>query len=145
MAGRARRAGSASGGFFVKERLFLQIAVAIAGLVPLTAGALGVINPAMLGLYGDRDGVAHAAYLSGLLLGIGLAYWSLIPDIEKRGGAFTLLTAIVQAGGLARLAMAFRLGTWDLSIGLPLLMELVVTPSLWIWQQRLAQTRRREP
>lgn len=126
----------------MREKTLLQIAVAVAGLVPLTGGALGVINPGMLGVYGDRDGIAHAAYLSGLLLGIGLAYWSLIPDIEKRGGAFTLLTAIVQAGGLARLVMAFRLGTWDLPIALPLLMELVVTPSLWLWQQRLAYTRK---
>ena len=109
--------------------------------MPLTAGALGVLSPAMLGLYGDRTAIAHAAYLSGLLLGIGVAYWSLIPDIEKRSGAFALLTAIIQVGGLARLYAAFRLGLWPLGIVLPLLMELVVTPLLWIWQQRLARER----
>ncbi len=50
------------------ERRLLQIAVATAGLVPLTGGALGVLSPGMLGLYGDRDGIAHAAYLSRLLV-----------------------------------------------------------------------------
>jgi hypothetical protein len=93
----------------------------------------------MLGLYGDRDAVAQAAYLSGLLLGIGLAYWSLIPDIEKRGAAFTLLTAIVQVGGLARLYAAVRMGTLSPGIAAPLLMELVITPLLWLWQQRVSR------
>lgn len=110
----------------------------MAALAPLTAGALGILAPGLLGLYGDRAGLSHAAYLSGLLLGIGLAYWSLIPDIEKRAGAFTLLTLIVQAGGLARLYAAFRLRAWSLDIALPLLMELGVTPLLWIWQMRVA-------
>ena len=120
------------------ERRALQIAVALAGLVPLTAGALGILAPTVLGLHGDRAAISHAAYLSGLLLGIGLAYWSLIPDIEKRSGPFTLLTAIVFAGGLARLSMAFRLGSLQPGIGLPLLMELWLTPLLWLWQQRIA-------
>ena len=123
----------------MRERTALQIAVTIAGLVPLTAGALGILSPGVLGLYGDRDGIAHAAYLSGLLLGIGLCYWSLLPDIEKRASAFTLLTVIVQVGGLARLTAAFRMGTFSPGITLPLLMELVVTPLLWLWQQRIAR------
>src|SRR5690348_11745562 len=110
------------------EKRLLQIAVALAGLAPLIAGALGVLDPGRLGLYGDRNAVAHASYLSGLLLGIGLAYWSLIPDIERRGGAFSLLTAIVVGGGLARLYAAFRMGIWAPGITLPLAMELVVTP-----------------
>ncbi len=122
----------------ILEKRLLQTAVAVAGLVPLTAGALGVLDPGAVGLYGDNIAIAHAAYLSGLLLGIGLAYWSLIPDIERRSGAFALLTAIVQVGGLARLAMAFRLGDWPLGTALPLMMELVVTPLLWFWQSRVA-------
>jgi len=124
------------------EKRALQFAVAIAGLVPLTAGALGVLEPGMLGLYGGANAIAHAAYLSGLLLGIGLAYWSLLPDLEKRGGAFTLLTAIVVAGGLARLYAAFRLGSLAPGIALPLLMELWVTPLLWRWQRRVARRSR---
>jgi hypothetical protein len=124
------------------EKRLLQAAVAIAGLVPLTAGAMGVLDPGALGLYGDRDATTHAAYLSGLLLGIGLAYWSLLPDIEKRSGAFTLLTAIVVAGGFARLYAAFRLGVWTPGVTLPLWMELGTTPLLWRWQQRLARRSR---
>lgn len=124
------------------ERRALQFAIALAGTIPLTAGALGILAPDMLGLYGNSSAMAHAAYLSGLLLGIGLAYWSLIPDVEKRSGPCTLLTAIVFVGGLARFSMAVRFGTLQPSIGLPLLMELWVTPLLWVWQQRIARKYR---
>jgi hypothetical protein len=120
------------------ERRALQITVALVGLVPLTVGALGLLVPARVGIHGDAAGLAHAAYLSGLLLGIGMAYWWLIPDIERRGGAFSLLSALVVIGGLARLLMALRLGTLRPEIGLPLLLELSITPLLWVWQQRVA-------
>jgi hypothetical protein len=93
----------------------------------------------MLGLYGDRSATAHFAYLSGLLLGIGMAYWWVLPDIEKRSYAFTLLTVIVFIGGVARLSMAFRIGSLQPAITLPLLMELTITPLLWAWQQRVAR------
>lgn len=123
----------------MREKRLLQIAVALAGVVPLTAGALGILAPGMLGLYGDRAGLSHAAYLSGLLLGIGLAYWWLIPDIEKRRGAFTLLTVLVQVGGLARLVVAIRLEALSIGVGLALLMELAVAPLLWFWQRRVSK------
>jgi hypothetical protein len=115
----------------------LQIAVAIAGLVPVAAGFLGQA-PAMLGLSGDAAALTHATYLSGLLTGIGLAFWSTIPAIEKRGEAFGLLAAIVILGGLARLTMAVRMNIWALNISLPLVMELLLTPALWLWQRRIA-------
>ncbi len=73
--------------------------------------------------------LTHIAYLSGLLLAIGLGFWSTIPAIETRGGRFTLLTALVVLGGLARLATAIRLGSWSLGVTGPLVMELGVTPA----------------
>ena len=82
----------------------------------------------------------YGAYLSGLLLGIGLAFWSLIPRIEQQGRSFSLLTAIVALGGLARLTLALRLSAWGLPVVLPLVMELGVTPLLWLWQRRLARS-----
>lgn len=117
-------------------RRALQIAVAIAGLVPVGAGLLGIGDPAALDLRGGASALTHAAYLSGLLLGIGLAFWALIPRIEHP--AFAFLAAIVVVGGLARLAAATRLGIWTPSVTLPLAMELLVTPALWLWQRRIA-------
>lgn len=120
------------------EKRLLQIAVAAAGLVPVAAGVLGALRPEWL-LGGPSSALAHGAYLSGLLLGLGLAFWSLIPTIERQGHIFSLLAAMVVLGGLARVFTAFRLGAWTLSVELPLAMELGITPGLWLWQRRIAQ------
>jgi hypothetical protein len=124
----------------LNQRSALQVAVAVAGLVPVTAGTLGALRPALLGLAGAPGALTHVGYLSGLLLGIGLGFWSLIPQIERQGRAFGLLTAIVVLGGLARLVLAVRLESWGLSVILPLMMELAVTPVLWSWQRRLSHS-----
>jgi len=121
----------------LSERRALQAAVALAGLLPVVAGALGVLRSELL-FAGPPHALTHGAYLSGLLLGIGLAFWSLVPAIERQSRAFGLLTALVVLGGLARALAALRLGAWGLPVTLPLVMELGVTPALWLWQQRVA-------
>jgi hypothetical protein len=125
------------------ERRLLQIAVAVAGLVPVAAGALGALRPELL-IAGPAHALTHAAYLSGLLLGLGLAFWSLIPAIERQGRVFGMLTGLVVLGGLARAFTAARLGAWSLSVELPLVMELGVTPALWLWQRRVSSLLRPE-
>lgn len=122
------------------QKLALQVAVAIAGLVPVSAGALGALRPELLDLAGPPHALTHLGYLSGLLLGIGLCFWSLVPTIERQSRAFSLLAAIVVVGGLARGLLALRLGTSGLSVLLPLAMELGVTPLLWAWQRRVARS-----
>jgi len=124
------------------EKTFLQFAVALAGLVPVTAGALGMFDPGLLQMAQTSSASTHAAYLSGLLLGIGLVFWALVPSIERQQRLFTLLAAIIVLGGIARLLMALRLGIWSPSVRLPLAMELGVTPLLWVWQRRVSQQYR---
>jgi len=106
------------------------VAVALAGLVPVGAGALGAVD--RLGLHAG----SHGRYLSGLLLGIGLAFWASIPTIERRGAAFRTLAFVVAVGGLARLAGTAETG-WPPSVVLPLVMELGVTPLLALWRERV--------
>lgn len=124
----------------------LQAAVAVAGLVPVAAGLAGmVLGPEMIG---DAPPASlaldsHYRYLSGLLLGIGLAFWSTIPGIELRGGRFRLLTAIVVAGGLGRLVSLCSAGVPGSAMLFALAMELGVTPLLAFWQYRLAAAERR--
>lgn len=115
----------------------LQIAVGVAGLVPVVAGLAGVLMGPEVVQRGLADATAldsHFRYLSGLLLGIGLAYWGLIPGIERRGGAFRLLTAIVVVGGLGRAIGIELAGAPPLPMLLALCMELGVTPMLCFWQ-----------
>jgi hypothetical protein len=124
----------------LNQKAALQVAVAVAGLVPVTAGVLGAFRPGLLALAGAPSALTHVAYLSGLLLGIGLGFWSLIPQIDRQGRAFGLLTGIVVLGGLARLVLAVRLDAWGLSVLLPLMMELAVTPVLWAWQRQISHS-----
>jgi hypothetical protein len=67
------------------ERRLLQIAVAAGGLVPVSAGLLGVVFGT--GMVPDGAGGvsldSHVRYLSGLLLAIGIGFWSTIPWIER--------------------------------------------------------------
>ena len=123
------------------KRLF-QACVAIAGLVPVTAGLWGMLG----GLHGGNPGaMSQERYLSGLLLGVGLVFWSTIPGVEKKAATFRLLTAIVVVGGLCRLlGVALGDGLSGPVVG-PLLMELAVTPLLCLWQALLARQSQRAP
>jgi len=128
------------------ERRALQAAVALGGLVPVSAGLAGVLlghqMAGALAMPEDLRAVSldsHVRYLSGLLLGIGLAFWSFIPSIERRTTQVRLLTAIVFLGGLARLYGAVRMGLPSGPMTFGLAMELVVTPLLCGWQARVAR------
>lgn len=124
------------------ERRCLQAVTGALALVPIAAGLLGGlrgptafgIDPALV----TTDLDSHVRYLSGLLLAIGLAFWSTIPRIEEKGRRFRLLAALVFVGGVMRLVSLGAHGVpgWPMRIGLAL--ELVVTPLLALWQTRIA-------
>ena len=125
------------------ERRLLQAAVGAACLVPLGAGGAGVVESAAM-LSGveaplpvDLD--SHFRYLSGLLLGIGLAFAWCIPRIEARAPLFRGLTFIVVAGGLARLLSLAIFGMPGPGHLFGLAMELGVVPLLALWQARIAR------
>ena len=122
-----------------RERRYLQRVVAVAGLVPVGAGLTGVLLGARL--TGDAVSVSadsHFRYLSGLLLGIGLIFWSTIPRIEARARLFRILTLIVVLGGLGRLLGLVLTGLPSLPMLGGLVMELAVTPLICAWQGRVA-------
>ena len=122
----------------------LQIAVAASGIVPVSAGLAGIIlGPSMGGAINPAaDLDSHFRYLSGLLLGIGLAFWSTIPGIERKGAFFQLLTAIVFIGGLARLYGIAAEGLPGYPMIFGLAMEPAVTPMLCLWQGLLFRNAR---
>ena len=95
------------------ERRALQIAVALLSLVPVAAGLAGVLHGAAMldGSLGTPSRDSHMRYLSGLLLAIGVAWWSVIPAIERHGARVRLLTALVVCGGVARLLSLVVVGT----------------------------------
>lgn len=124
------------------ERRLLQLAVALACLVPLSAGGAGAVEGADMigaGLNSDPALDSHFRYLSGLLLGIGIAFAACIPTIERRSELFLALSAIVIVGGLARLFGLLIGGLPTDPHILALAMELGVMPLLLAWQRRIAR------
>ena len=123
------------------EILLLKWAVALGCFVPLSAGLGGVITGTSLLEVAapDISLQSHFRYLSGLLLGIGIVFALLIPHIERRTLEVRLLTFIVFIGGLARLYGVVADGWPDMPMRLALVMELVVTPALCLWQGRIAK------
>jgi hypothetical protein len=123
------------------ERSALQAVVAILACVPMAAGAAGVLTgPAFLALDppwpADLD--SHLRYLSGILLALGLAWWSCVPGIEGKGARFRLLALLTVAGGLARLISLVTGGPPSAGHLAGLCLELAAVPLLVLWQARVA-------
>lgn len=122
------------------ERTLLQIAVGTFGWVPVAAGAGGMVLGAS---FVENHAVdlsldSHVRYLSGLLLAVGLGFWSTVPRIETKTRRFRLLTAMVMIGGLGRLGGIAVAGIPPMPMLFGLIMELGVTPILCIWQWRIS-------
>ena len=112
--------------------------MALAATLPIVTSAVDVLH----GLHGtDAWALNHERYLSGLLLAIGLGFWSTIPDIAAKTARFRLLTFVVVIGGLCR-SLGVLLGDpASPAVLVALAMELGVTPALCFWQSRLGAGR----
>jgi hypothetical protein len=124
----------------LNEKRLLQAIVVLGCAVPILGGGLGVLSgPAFLGIVPSASADSHFRYLSGLLLGIGLGFLSTVPRIERHTARFGLLAAIVVVGGLGRWLSLIVEGIPDASMIFALIMELIVVPSLALWQRRIAR------
>jgi hypothetical protein len=126
-------------------RRFLQILVAVFSLVPIVAGLDGMLfGSAMLETHGSTNITmdSHFRYLSGLLLGIGLAFLSCIPQIELKTPRFQLLVSIVVLGGIGRLYSLITVGTPSNGMLFGLGMELLITPLLGLFQLSVAHQQK---
>ena len=127
------------------EKRLLQLAVAIACLVPLSTGGRSVLfGPGFLrgvdAVPTDLD--SHFRYVSGIFLALGVAFVTCIAAIERKGARFRLLGAMVVAGGLARLLSLVAVGVPSTGHVFGLAMELGVVPLLMAWQWRVERSVR---
>jgi hypothetical protein len=120
------------------EKRMLQLAFSVTCLVPLLAGGVAIMRGAAMlgGATVDLDN--HFRYLSGLLLGIGLAFLSTVPHIEEKADTIRMLTFLVMMGGAAR-AIGFLHEVPSPSMQAALVIELFVTPMLCLWQSHVAR------
>jgi uncharacterized membrane protein HdeD (DUF308 family) len=132
----------------LKELRLFQAVIVVASIVPIAAGAAGVLQgPEMIRAFanGNADLDSHFAYLSGLLLGIGIAFLFCVARVRSRAQAFRILGLIVITGGVARLLATFRSGLPSEAHQFAYVMELVVMPSLLIWHRRITVLCRMDP
>lgn len=122
-----------------RERRLLQQSVAVVATIPVAIGLYGVLfGQALTGDAVSISAESHFRFLSGLLLGIGLCFWSTLPSIEDKTGRFRLLTLLVAIGGLGRLIGLALTGLPSFFMVGGLVLELVVAPVLCLWQTRIA-------
>lgn len=122
-----------------RERKLLQQVVAIVATLPVAIGLYGVLfGQSLTGDAVSISAESHFRFLSGLLLGIGLCFWTTLPAIEEKTGRFRLLTLLVVIGGLSRLVGLALTGLPSLFMLGGMIVELVVTPVLCLWQTRVA-------
>jgi hypothetical protein len=94
-------------------------------------------------LSGDVVLDSYVRFGKGVLLAIGLVYWSSIPAIERRGDRISLVTFILVLGTLSRLFSAIGHGVPTLGIIANLIAGLILVPLLWLWQRRVAAQAQR--
>ncbi|WP_288934924.1 DUF4345 domain-containing protein [uncultured Sphingomonas sp.] len=124
------------------ERRLLQAVVAVACLVPLAIGGMGIVRgPGFLGHPPviPRDLDSHFRYISGIFFAVGVAFATCIPDIARKGPRFRLLGTLVIAGGCSRLVSLASVGAPSSGHLFGLAMELGVVPLLMLWQASVAR------
>ena len=122
-----------------RERKLLQQSVAIVATIPVATGLYGVLfGQALTGDAVSISAESHFRFMSGLLLGIGICFWSTLPGIEAKTGRFRLLTLLIVIGGLGRLMGLGLTGLPSLFMIGGLVVELVIAPVLCLWQTRVA-------
>jgi hypothetical protein len=126
------------------ERRLLQIAVAVAGLIGVVLGLTGVLFGTMhADLSGDVVLDSYVRFGKGVLLAIGLIYWSSMPQIERHGERIALISLILVFGSLSRLLSLAGHGVPTLGIIGNLIAGLVFVPLLWLWQRHVARVAQR--
>jgi hypothetical protein len=127
----------------MSERKLLQLTVVLSATVPIGAGIFGSLDGiSFFDLAGTLRADSNVRYLSGLLLGIGLAFAASAYKIEQHTQRFLLLGSIVALGGFVRLLAALNNGTADSVVIFGLIMEVGVTPLVCAWQARFSASKR---
>jgi hypothetical protein len=122
-----------------RERKLLQQTVAMAAILPAAVGLYGILfGQALTGDAVSISAESHFRFLSGLLFGIGLCFWSTVPSIEEKTNRFRILTLLVVVGGLGRLTGLVLTGLPSFFMIASLAIELIVAPVLCLWQTRIA-------
>ncbi len=121
----------------------LQVTLGALSLIPFLSGLVGMlVGPrALPGTTGPLNPTADSEYrfVSAFWFATAPVIWSAIPHIEQRTSLVRLLTAVVFAGGLARLVSWRTTGRPHAVFIAAIVLELVGIPAVMAWQSRIAR------
>lgn len=125
------------------NKRLLQIVTVVLGVVPFITGIVGMFgisDPIYADLHLPTDALldSNLRFLSGLWLGLGVAVFWLIPNIEKNTVLFRVIWGMIFLGGIGRLLSMLYVGMPPIPfIGFTAL-EIIGAPLFIIWQSRVA-------
>lgn len=124
-------------------RRALQVTLGVLSVIPFLSGLVGMlVGPrALPGVTEALDATADSEYrfLSAFWFTTAPVIWSAIPHIEERTSLVRRLTAVVFAGGLARLVSWRVTGRPSPVFIAAIVLELVGIPAVMAWQSRIAR------
>ena len=124
------------------NRRGLQVLTAVLAAIPVITGIIGmtgISDPLYSSITLPRSAVldSNLRFLSGVWLGLGVALYWTVPNINKKTALFRAIWGTIFVGGIGRL-------TSMLMVGLPpapfvgfTIVEIVVAPIMVLWQGRL--------
>jgi hypothetical protein len=120
----------------------LQVTLGVLSVIPFLSGLAGMlVGPkALPGATGPLDPTADSEYrfVSAFWFFTAPVIWSAIPHIEQRTSLVRRLTAVVFAGGLARLVSWRTTGRPHAVFIAAIMLELVGIPAAMAWQSQVA-------
>ena len=121
------------------ERIILQIAIAFAAVVLISAGTAGAILGVDL-IHGRNGGLvdSYFRYLSAMTAAMGVMFAMTIPHVETHRERIGTLSFLIFIGGLVHLYTFSVRPTPTVGSLFMLFMELVFVPLLWLGQRHVA-------
>src|SRR5438270_3537910 len=124
-------------------RRALQVTLGVLSVIPFLSGLAGMlIGPkALPGPTGPLDATAEGEYrfANAFWFATAPVIWSAMPRIEQRTSLIRHLTAVLFAGGLARLVSWRVRGRPHAVFIAAIVLELVGIPAVMAWQHRVAR------